>query len=280
MAETTVNWGEVADLPINKPPTTAPHRKVDIPSDADMGFHDPQNIIYVNMEAEGLGERFKNRIMELEQMLQLTHQLATIHAGIQTKERKAEGSLPNDRDTSDNSSWRRSQYRARVLDFYFRNGIYPWLFSPWSQSVDKSIDVERSQFHHELLATMLVGIVLPRPIMAALEDIFKGIANTINETTVSSEKRTFWSMLQVYTYDRVRDDVRASLRNVTYELSPEMHTVSKGKSTQQRIRVRFYFSQTDYSFNERTWRALRPDVERYILDTGIDNITNPPTVPV
>ncbi|KAF4582744.1 hypothetical protein GQ602_005888 [Ophiocordyceps camponoti-floridani] len=285
MAETTDNppsydWGDVASLPIHKPPATAPHRAVDIPSDADMGFTDPQNVIYINMEAPGLGERFKTRIEELEQMLQLTHQLATIHAGIQVKQRKAEGVLPNDSETSDDASWKRSQYRARVLDNYFNNGVYPWMFSPWRQGVERTIDVEKSRFHLELLTTMLTGIVIPRPLQKAIEDIFKSIADTIESTTVDKDKRTFWTMLQIYTYDSVRDDLRASLRNVTYEVSQEMHTVTKRKSSETRIRVRFAFNQIDFAFNERTWNSLRRDVERFILDTGIDNITNPPTVDV
>lgn len=116
-------WGDVAELPIDRPSFRAP-AKNEIPSDDDMGFNDPDNILYVNMEAPGLGQRFKERMEELEQMLQLTHQLATIHAGIQVRRRKEEGALPT--DDSDDSRWRRSQYRSRVMDVYFNDGVYPW----------------------------------------------------------------------------------------------------------------------------------------------------------
>ncbi|PHH92897.1 hypothetical protein CDD83_3728 [Cordyceps sp. RAO-2017] len=273
------HWSGVDDLPINKPPAHAPHRSSDVPSDDDMGFNDPQNVLYVNMEGKDLSDpKLKPRLDELEQMCQLTHQLATIHAGIQVKQRKEEGSLPT--DDSDDSRWRRAQYRARVVDTYFQDGVYPWLFSPSFNSVDKSIDVERSKFHWELLALMLAGIVVPRPLAASLEAIFKGIGDTISETNYTAERRTFWSLLQVYTYDEVRKDLRASFRNVTYTLDQEMYTVSRGKSSQTTIRVRFHFSQNDFSFNETTWKSMKPTVERYIRDTGIGNITNPPTVPV
>ncbi|KAE8336249.1 hypothetical protein BDV24DRAFT_142120 [Aspergillus arachidicola] len=110
-----------------------------------MGFNGPQNIEYVNMEGVGLPARFKERIDELEQMLQLTHQRATIHAGIQVRDRKAKGALP--RDDSDSSRWKRSQYRARVLDTYFEGGVYPWMFKDNGSSDDKNINVERSKFH-------------------------------------------------------------------------------------------------------------------------------------
>lgn len=56
---------------------------------------------------------------------------------------------------------------------------------------------------------MLVGLVIPRPLVAALEAIFKGIGDTIEESNFTGDRRTFWNMLQVYTYDEVQDDLRA-----------------------------------------------------------------------
>ncbi|KAH0591829.1 hypothetical protein MHUMG1_10439 [Metarhizium humberi] len=273
----SATWGDVAEIPIDRPSLRAP-AKNEIPSDDDMGFNDPDNILYVNMEAPGLGQRFKERMDELEQMLQLTHQLATIHAGIQVRRRKEEGALPT--DDSDDSRWRRSQYRSRVMDVYFNDGVYPWMYSPQSSNVDKEIQVEKSRFHWELLAAMLVGIVLPRPLAASLEAIFQGISQTINETNYTADRRSFWSMLQVYTYDEVRDDLRASLRNITYTLDQEMYTTSKTKSTQTTVSTRFTFSQANFAFNERTWKSMQREVEEYIRATGIGNIKDPPNVPV
>lgn len=122
MASTT-KWPDVREIPIDKPPNRAP-RNQEIPYDDDMGFNDPANVLYVNMTGPDLGVKFKDRIDELTQMLQLTHQLATIHAGIQVKRRKAAGELPTDRSNA--SGWIRAQYRARVLDHYFNNGTYAW----------------------------------------------------------------------------------------------------------------------------------------------------------
>lgn len=144
-------WGDVADIPIHKPSKHAPRGRSDGPSDDDMGFNDPGNIIYVNMEGQNLGERFKSRMEDLEQMLQLTHQLATIHAGLQVRDRKAEGVLPT--DDSDDSRWRRSQYRARVLDTYYQDGVYPWCVSaettPLSQKLNISQDVQPPGRQHQ-----------------------------------------------------------------------------------------------------------------------------------
>jgi hypothetical protein len=59
-----------------------------------------------------------------------------------------------------------------------------------------------------------------------------------------------------------------------------MYTVSKGKGSMTTIHVSWSFEQIDYAFNETTWRSLKAEVEKFIRDTGIGNITNPPTVPV
>ncbi|PHH60333.1 hypothetical protein CDD82_2314 [Ophiocordyceps australis] len=273
------NWGEVASLPIDPPPPyKAPMGKVEKPSDEDMGLNGPNNIIYVNMEGPGIAERFKERLNELTQMLQLTHQLATIHAGIQVMRRKEEGALPG--DDSEKSQWLRAQYRVRVMDTYFNDGIYAWIYSPRSERKEKEFKVEKRQFHWELLATMLAGLVMPRPIAAALEALFQGVSDTIQKTEYAADRHSFWSMMQVYTYDEVRDDLRASLRNINYVLDQQMHTVSKRKSTMTNIDIYFAFGQADFEFNERTWNRLRREVEEYIEERGGENIRDPPEVPV
>lgn len=111
-------------LPIDKPPSLHVPLSGEKPDDDDMGFNDPLNILYINMKSEGIPERFREQIAELEQMLLLTHQLSTIHAGIQVKRRKEEGELPL--DESEDSQWKRASYRANVQDTYFQDGVYPW----------------------------------------------------------------------------------------------------------------------------------------------------------
>lgn len=56
---------------------------------------------------------------------------------------------------------------------------------------------------------MLTGLVLPRPLSASLEDIFQSISGIINETKYTPDAQSFWAVSQVYTYDEVRDDIRA-----------------------------------------------------------------------
>ncbi|OAA33981.1 hypothetical protein BBO_09372 [Beauveria brongniartii RCEF 3172] len=268
----------MADLPIDRPPSLHLVKQEDIPSDDDMGLNDPQNIAYVTLHAEDLPERFRERVAELEQMLLLTHQLVTIHTGTQVKRRMEEGVLPS--DSSEESVWRRAAYRVRVMENYFADGVYPWLFSRGGSIHTQAVSVEKTRFHWELLSRWLAGIVLPRPIAASLEAIFLSIGETIQNTRDTSTNRTFLGLLQVFTYDEVRDDIRASYRGINYTLDQQVHEVVHRKSSQTLIEAAPTFIQADYAFNEHTWNAMKSEVEKYIIETGIGNIRDPPSVPV
>ncbi|KAH8715578.1 hypothetical protein HC256_004385 [Beauveria bassiana] len=187
----------MTNLPIDNPPTLS--SRSDVPSDEDIGFNDPWNIVFVNMEAEGLPERLKERQTELETMLLLTHQLVTIHCGIQVKNRKAEGQLPA--DGSGASQWERAAYRVKVLKTYFQNGIYPWLVYSGQHNTAEQIVTERNQFHWRLLANMLSGITVPRPVATSLEVVFQRVSSTIKETENAPSSQPFLGLIQAITYD-------------------------------------------------------------------------------
>lgn len=65
---------------------------------------------------------------------------------------------------------------------------------------------------------------------------------------------------------------RKALRNITYTLDHDMHTILKTKKTLDTIKVRFSFDQNDFSFNIRTWYMMQPEVEKFLQDTGASNI--------
>ncbi|GJN76051.1 hypothetical protein PLICBS_010162 [Purpureocillium lilacinum] len=49
------------------------------------------------------------------------------------------------------------------------------------------------------------------------------------ETNYTAGGRSFWTLLQIYTYDEIRDDLRLSLRNIVYTVDQEMYRVLKTK---------------------------------------------------
>lgn len=60
-----------------------------------------------------------------------------------------------------------------------------------------------------------------------------------------------------------------------------MHEIVKTKSRLTTIESDFQYDQANFSFNERTWHLMKPEVEKYIKETGVSSsIRGLPTVPV
>lgn len=247
------------------------------PSKEDMGSGDPQNIIYASFKSKKIPEKFKKRVEELEDMMKLTQQWLDTHAGLQVKERKKEKALSSSMD--EESRWKRSTYRVKVVDHYLTN-MATWIYNPRNELYKKNIETKKVDFHMQLIQSILNGLIVPPQLHAELEKIFKAISDTIVQTQKTSEGRVFWSLIQVFTYDEMRDDVRASLRCLTYNLTQDMSNVVVGKASYEKINVNFYYSYGDYDFNENTWKQLRPDINSFIIDLGKIQIRDTTKIPV
>ncbi|KAI0969218.1 hypothetical protein F4678DRAFT_481235 [Xylaria arbuscula] len=94
------------------------------PTEEDMGKGDPNTIAYANIRANNIPAGHEQEILELEKMLDLTHQWLDIHTGIQTKIHKAKGTPP--KDNSAPSRFKRADYRIKVLDTIISGGSCGW----------------------------------------------------------------------------------------------------------------------------------------------------------
>ncbi|KAK7745695.1 hypothetical protein SLS62_009661 [Diatrype stigma] len=262
----------VSEIPITLPPPGIPVGDTDKPSDDDMGVNDPSSIIYVGLKAKNIPEKFNSRIKDLEKMLDLTHQWLDIHAGIQTKKRKAEGKLPT--DSSDESAWKRSDYRVKVVDALLSENC-AWVYNPSKETYNKYISVKKASFHLEILKDMLLGLALPTGIQSKLEQGFKALSDLIIKTQKTAENRAVWTLFHVFTYDEARDDFRASLRNISYRLDQQMLNVVVGKSSYEQIEVTFKFTQADYNFGETIWIQTMPEIEKFIKDIAASQVHDP-----
>jgi hypothetical protein len=262
----------VAGIPVLLPPPGVPYDSDDQPSPEDMGINDPNSIIYVNLRAKNVPEKFNERLKQLESMLNLTHQWLDIHAGIQTGRRKKEGQLPS--DSSDESSWKRSDYRVKVVDTLLSENC-AWIYNPHREDYSKYINVRKASFHLELLTNMIAGLALPTGIQERLEAGFKALGDLIVQTQTTSEHRAVWTLFHVFTYDSARDAMNASLRNINYSISQEMKNVAVGKAHIDYVDINFSFFQRDYNFNEDTWNHVKPEIEKFINDIATDQVRNP-----
>ncbi|KAF7861495.1 hypothetical protein EAF04_008058 [Stromatinia cepivora] len=247
------------------------------PSKEDMGSDDPQNIIYASFKSKKIPDKFKDRVDKLEQMMKLTQQWLDTHAGIQVKGRKKENALPSGMD--EDSRWKRSIYRVKVVDHYLTN-MATWIYNPRGELYRKHIETKKVDFHMQLIQSILTGLIVPTQLHTELEKIFKGISDTIAQTQNTSEGRVFWSLIQVFTYDEMRDDVRASLRCITYNLTQDMSKIVVGKASYEKITVDFYYNYGDYDFNEKTWSELEPEVNSFIIGLGKEQIRDTTKIPV
>ncbi|KAK6608019.1 hypothetical protein H4I96_04254 [Botrytis cinerea] len=91
---------------------------------------------------------------------------------------------------------------------------------------------------------------------------------TVTQTQNTSESHVFWSLIQVFIYDKMRDEVQATLRCVTYNLTQDTSEVVVGKSGYEKIGVCFHYNYADYDSNEETWNAVEPKVDFFILILG------------
>ncbi|RFU34782.1 hypothetical protein B7463_g1574, partial [Scytalidium lignicola] len=277
MASSTIiethDWiASVTGIPVILPPPGVPFAPDDKPTEDDMGVNDPDSIIYVNLRAKKIPAKFNERLQKLDDMLNLTHQWLDVHAGIQTKNRKKEGKLPSDQ--SDASAWKRSDYRVKVVDTLLSENC-AWIYNPEREDFSKGISVKKVQFHLDLLKHMIAGLAVPTGIQSKLEEAFKGLSELIIKTEKTSENRAVWVLFHVYTYDERRDDIVASLRNISYRISQNMKKIVVGKSSYNDIEVDFAFARRDYKFNEETWNKIHPEIKTFIDDTAAGQVRNP-----
>ncbi|EEP81172.1 predicted protein [Uncinocarpus reesii 1704] len=242
-----------------------------------MGEGDPPTVIYVNFTSKKIPEKFNARVKELDSMMKLTHQWLDTHAGLQVKARKAEGEIAS--DDSPEAKWKRSDYRIKVVDTYLTENC-SWVYTPRSEKYTKSIKARKVDFHFELVKNVLAGLIVPTSLTQQLEAIFKGISDTVMKTQHTAEKRAVWSLIQVYTYDEMRDDVRCSLRCISYSIDQDMKKIIVGKASYESISLDFSYLNGDYHFNEDTWKEVKSEVNQFITGRAVKQIRDTTKVPV
>ncbi|OTB18513.1 hypothetical protein K445DRAFT_20069 [Daldinia sp. EC12] len=267
------DWAmSISELPITLPPIGTPISKDDVPNDRDMGKGDLDTIFYVVLKSQKVPDKFSSRINELEEMLDLTHQWLDIHAGSQTKKRKEEGALPS--DNTDESRWKRSDYRAKVVDTILSSHC-AWIYNTEQEHLRHTIDVKKASFHLELLSNMLKGIMVPTKVLKKLEEGFKALGETIISTKSVSVTHGVWALFHAYTYDEAKDDMRATFRRIYYNITEDMYNTAAGKSSIEWISVDFVYDQGSYTFNEKIWNGVKGDIEKWIRDIAVPQIRNP-----
>ncbi|KAE8167489.1 hypothetical protein BDV40DRAFT_252992 [Aspergillus tamarii] len=266
-------FSALGDIPITLPPPGSGYKADDKPSDADMGKDDPNTRSYINVNANKIPSRFHDRVLKLEEAMNLMQSWLDTHAGIQVKHRKADGSLPT--DSSQESGLKRSDYRNKVVDTILSENC-AWVMHNNEVYSENNIHTSKSEFHLSMISDMLVGLLDGiTGISKTIEDVFTGLANLIFENKNQVQSRTVWSLFHVFLYDETTDDVRTYFRIINYSITAEMVEYVSNKTTHQEVSMGFNFHLTDLSLNENEWDRIKDTVQKFIDDTAANQVEHP-----
>ncbi|GMG47222.1 unnamed protein product [Aspergillus oryzae var. brunneus] len=239
-------------IPIILPPPGSGYKSDDKPSDSDMGADDPNTRSYINVNANQIPSRFHDRVLKLEEAMNLMQAWLDTHAGIQVKHRKADGTLPS--DSSPQSGLKRSDYRNKVVDTILTEGC-SWVMHNNDVYSENNINTSKSEFHLSMISDMLVGLLDGiTGISKTIEDVFSGLANLIFEN---------------------KNQVQSHFRIINYSVTAEMVEYVSNKTTHQEIKMGFNFNMTDLSLNENQWDRVKDDVQKFIDDISANQVENP-----
>ncbi|KAL1855127.1 hypothetical protein Plec18167_002113 [Paecilomyces lecythidis] len=266
-------FSAVGGVPIILPPPGSGYEGDDTPSDSDMGKDDPNTRSYINVNANKIPSRFHDRVLKLEEAMNLMQAWLDTHAGIQVKHRKADGTLPD--DSSQESGLKRSDYRNKVVDTILAEDC-AWVMHNKDVNATNNIHTSKSEFHLSMISDMLTGLLDNiTGISKTIEDVFSGLANLIFENKNKMQSRTVWSLFHVFIYDETTDDVRTYFRIINYSISAEMVEYVSNKTEHEEVNMQFDFHLTDLSLNENEWDRIKDKVQKFIDDIAADQVEHP-----
>ncbi|TGO55927.1 hypothetical protein BOTNAR_0234g00180 [Botryotinia narcissicola] len=117
---------------------------------------------------------------------------------------------------------------------------------PRNERYKKHIETDEVEFHMQLIQSILDDLVVPTHQRTELESIFKPISYAVAQTQNTSESLVFWSLIQVFTYNEIRDDIQA---------------IVVGKGSHERISVEFFYKYGDYNLNENTIIGVKKNLK-------------------
>ncbi|XXH04200.1 hypothetical protein Hte_010614 [Hypoxylon texense] len=256
----------VKGIPVLLPPPGSPYKGTPGVSLEDMGANDPNTISYFNIKTNNIPPGHQGRIKKIEEMIDLTHLWLDVQAGKQTAMQKHNGNLPN--DDKPESKVMCSNYRIKVIDYIMMNGNCPWIAVARSESASYKIKVKKAEFHTSLIRNILSGITTVKSISNSIEKVFEGLSEIIRQSQDVSQSLSVWSFFNVFTWDDVTNDVKGSIRIVSYTVSGEMVQYTVHKASYQEAKMDFSFLQGDFIFVEGMWAYNKPIVVDFLKEEG------------
>ncbi|KAI0535082.1 hypothetical protein GGR58DRAFT_504634 [Xylaria digitata] len=273
----------VKDIPVRVPPPPGDGRgSAEPPSEWDMGKDDLTGSEYVNAKTDEIPPGHEDRVKYLQNVLLLSQKYLDLWGGINTREQINNGNLPD--DMSNESQMKRSDYRIKVYKTILDLSSMGWFATSSEESVNKSFEVEKSEFHLTLIRAILEGIVGVKSMTQALEKVLTSITDMVHQTGHYSENHILWSLFNVCQWDSQAQDVKAHmsgpvpeypLRFVTFQITADVVNVTTNKSSMEIVKIDMTYFQTEVSMIESEWDYYKPKVEDWLHEMGDKSIRDP-----
>ncbi|KAF5024531.1 hypothetical protein F66182_3294 [Fusarium sp. NRRL 66182] len=139
----------------------------------------------------------------------------------------------------------------------------------------KRIKTTKAEFHMEIVADILAGITTVAGISQALECVLEGFSKVVLQSKEDVQDKSFWSFLNVFTWDDVTQDVKGSIRIIWYRVSGEMIEYTINKATVSEISLALEFQQSQFTFVELLWDSSKAELIKFLTEYSNKSIRDP-----
>jgi len=185
--------------------------------------------------------------------------------------KRQEGVFKNDQGVEDGIAI--ASYRAKVLESVYRQRA-SWLAGTVNVNNSQTMTIRSSDLHEQILKLALRGFPVPASVTSSLEDVIKGIVESIKQTKGYKGAAQYSIVATVYVYDHVAQTLDPKIRQVRFESNSKTYDVAVHKDTVQEVTITMTFSGAEWDFDSDIWDKIYPQINPAIIQDGV-NLARP-----
>ncbi|TRX90981.1 hypothetical protein FHL15_008186 [Xylaria flabelliformis] len=177
------------------------------------------------------------------------------------------------KDSSALSKMARTTYLASVGDYHMRHT--PWLAKRSDNAVHKRITCESSQFHTQLITSVLEGFVNLSPtIFTVLESVLESISKTTSLSQGESHVTIIVS--ERYEWDESTERIRSYICLTSFALGIQAYEIQSWKTTEKYIDTEIMYQRYEVEFVHQDWEYASEKIEKWkkgVMDDFVKDVT-------
>ncbi|KAH0277554.1 hypothetical protein KCU91_g3082, partial [Aureobasidium melanogenum] len=261
------------EVSANKFITKYPTQLDEAPRFPDAGLADPsaptptdqdvvKTVFFVNMAPGSLTGDEKNKLAGIQQNVLDFSCWASHLASVSVQAKIDSKAIPKDDNTQQGS------YRAKVMEWILNNKT-TWLAKTNVQNSSQNIEIEKAQFHTEILKQALQGLTVPATALQSLEKIVTAIGDGITLSS-KTEKTTqqYWIMLTYYIYHAESGVIQPIIRTIGFEATNATAEYMAGKNEITIVKFTCQFSGNQFDFNNKVYEGIKDSISAAQIEDG------------